>query len=81
MKERVLGVFGYNCLSLSEQSTARAMFLDALNQMECEQALDAGKQPKPYTAESEYFKEEIQFTFWERYIDMDGSLRIRFKCY
>ena len=81
MQERVLGVFGYNCLSKSEQFTARAMFLDVLNQMEYEQALDAGKKPKPYTVESEYFKEEIRFTFWERYIDMDGSLRIRFKRY
>lgn len=67
----------YSELTQSERKTARVMFLNALNDMEQEQATDNGTLPKPYKMSSPLFKQMIPETYWERYTDENGQSRIR----
>lgn len=67
----------YGDLTPQEKATARVIFLSALNDMEAEQARDAGKRPQPYKMNSPLFKTMLPESEWERYIDENGSKRIR----
>lgn len=67
----------YAELTAEEKSAARVMFLIALNDMEYQQAIDAGKTPKPYRMCSPLFKQMIKESEWERYTDENGCKRIR----
>lgn len=67
----------YKELTKAEKACARVMFLNALNEMEREQARDAEKIPEPYKMGSPLFKEMLPESEWERYTDADGARRIR----
>ncbi len=67
----------YKELTKDEKACARVMFLNALNEMEREQARDAGKLPEPYKMTSSLFKKMLPESEWERYVDEDGAKRIR----
>lgn len=67
----------YESLTASEKIVDQALVLNAMNNMEREQAADAGKEPEFYTTEDAAFSEFLDELDFERYVDEDGRDRLR----
>lgn len=70
----------YHELTKREQACVRIQLLDAINRMEVEQAIDAGKRPQKYTMQSPLFKEMLPLTEAERWVDENNCQRITLIC-
>lgn len=73
-------ILKYHQLTKQEQACVRIQLLEAMNHMEEEQAIDAGKHPQPYTMKSSLFKEMLALAEAERWTDEDGRPRISLLC-